>query len=53
MGLQKGTGFDEILANAPGTKREEALVRELCCIRIYNRLAYLPLDLQGYLGNWG
>ena len=53
MGLQKGAGFDEILANAWGTKGEEALVRELHCIRIYNRLVYLPLDLQGYSGSWG
>lgn len=45
MSLRKGTGFDEILANARGTEGEEALVRELDCIRIYNRLAYLPLDL--------
>ena len=51
MGLQKGAGFDEILANAWGTKGEEALVRELHCIRIYNRLVYLPLDLQGYSGS--
>ena len=53
MGLQKGAGFDEILANAWGTEGEEALVRELRCIRIYNRLVYLPLDLQGYSGSWG
>jgi hypothetical protein len=52
-GMQEveGAGFDEILANARGTEGEEALVRELCSIRIYNRLAYLPLDLQGYLRN--
>lgn len=51
MGSCKGAGFDEILANARGAEGEEALVRELCYIRIYNRLAYLPLDLQGYLGS--
>ena len=29
IGLQKGAGFDEILANDWGTEGEEALVREL------------------------
>lgn len=42
----EGAGFDEILANARGAKGGAALARELCCIRMYNRLAYLPLDLR-------
>lgn len=43
MSLWKGAGFDEILANARGTEGDEALAREVYCIRIYNRLAISPL----------
>lgn len=50
---RKGADLDEVLVNARDTGGEEALVRELCHIRIYNRLAYLPLDLQGYMGSCG
>lgn len=43
MSLWNGAGFDEILASAWGTEGDEALLREVCCIRIYNRLAISPL----------